>query len=318
MTYRQSGRSGEETDINAVNCGLDNRPVDIEFFYDHRCSLGESPVWDAANDRLWWVDSIAARISSARLDGSDQIHWEMDGPVGSIGLMPGGLIAAIDHELYQICGKTGEATFVAQIRKIDGLRMNDGKMDRQGRFLVGEVRSRPDMCGCLWRFSGTDRPVQLLDNIAIGNAICFSPDGLFLYFADSLEGTIRRYPYGPDARELGEGELFVDCAPYGGAADGATVDAAGNLWVAMVLGQAIVGFDPSGKEIARIEMPYPYPSCPAFGGPDMDMMFVTSISDSGNMLKTDHPDAGRITILRGLGTTGIAEPNFRLAADEAS
>ncbi len=291
--------------------------IEFGYFDDHRCSLGESPVWDAANDRLWWVDSQAACINSARLDGSDPICWDTNGPIGSIGLLADGLIAAIDDGLYQISGRSGAAKLVSRVRKVDGLRLNDGKMDRQGRFLCAEAQSVNDVRGCLWQFSGSADPVRLLDDIAIGNAICFSPDGSFLYFADSLEGIIRRYPYDTKSGVLGQCDKFVDCAPYGGAADGATVDAAGNLWVAMVLGRAAVGFDPSGQEIARISMPHPFPSCPAFGGPEMDMLFVTSISDSGHKLKSEHPDAGRITILRGLGTKGIAEPYFRLAQNDA-
>lgn len=291
--------------------------IEVDYFGDYRCRLGESPVWDAANDRLWWVDGQAACISSARLDGSDPICWDANGPIGSIGLLEDGLIAAIDDGLYRISGKSGVATIVSRVRKADGLRLNDGKMDRQGRFICAEAQSGNEERGCLWQFAGSANPVRLLDDIAIGNAISFSPDGLLLYFADSLEGVIRRYPYDAKSGTLGQCEVFVDCAPYGGAADGATVDAAGNLWVAMVLGQVVVGFDPSGQEIARISMPHPFPSCPAFGGPDMDILFVTSISDSGHKLTSDHPDAGRITILRGFGTKGIAEPYFRLAGNDA-
>jgi L-arabinonolactonase len=97
----------------------------------------------------------------------------------------------------------------------------------------------------------------------------------------------------------------------GSGADGATVDANGRIWVALVLAQAVGCYSPDGTLLRSIPVPLPYPSCPAFGGEEMDTLYLTSIANSGHRLVANHPDAGRITAIRGLDVPGIAEGIYR-------
>ena len=107
----------------------------------------------------------------------------------------------------------------------------------------------------------------------------------------------------------------IDCLRFGSIPDGATVDSDGNLWVALVQSQAVVCLSPTGRLLHRVDMPVPFPSCPAFGGKDLDTLFVTTIADSGRYLRTDHPDAGRIVTVRGLGVRGIAERRWEMKTE---
>lgn len=285
--------------------------IRVGFFGEHRNKLGESPLWDEARQRLWWVDSLAGEIHAARADGEPLLCWRYPQPVGSIGLAEGGLVAALADGFYLIDGEHGGATPIARVGS-EGLRFNDGKADRAGRFLSGEMRTRDDGDGGrLWRLDPNGAATPLAEGFGVANAICFAPDGRALYVADSLDGMIRVHPYDPTTGEIGARQDLVDCRGHGSGPDGATVDAQGNLWVALVLAQAVACFSPEGKLLRRIDVPIPYPSCPAFGGPGLATLYVTTIADSGHRLVTDHADGGRIVAIEGLGVRGLAEGRYR-------
>ncbi|WP_326523573.1 SMP-30/gluconolactonase/LRE family protein [Sphingomonas sp.] len=282
----------------------------IDLLDGARNALGESPLWDGAAARLWWVDALAGRIHSSEAEGGDARYWQLDKPVGSIGLASGGgLIAALADGFYRFDPANGGTEVIACPTLGEGaIRFNDGKADRQGRFLSGTIlmaENGPD--GTLWQLHADGTAVCVERGFRLANALCFSPAGDRLYFADSLEGIVRRYPYDPETGALGAAEPFIDCREHGSAPDGATVDADGNVWIALVQAQALLCVGADGGVLRRIDVPIPYPSCPAFGGPKLDTLYVTSIADSGHRLKSDHPDAGRIAVVRGLDVPGIAE-----------
>lgn len=285
--------------------------VKIDFFGDHRCSLGESPIWDAENVCLWWVDSTEARICSATTDGRLRTEWRFNQKIGSIGLASGGLIAAMADGFYHVSGSSGEATLIALLSDPPAdMRLNDGKVDRVGRYLCGPTQMTETARGPIVQLDARGNIRTIVEDIRITNSICFSPDGSFVYLADSLDGVIRRYSYDNATGNLGEREDFIDVRQFGSASDGATVDAQGNIWIALVLDQAIACVGSDGKLIAKFDVPIPYPSCPAIGGQDMDVLFVTSISNSGHKLVTNHPEGGRILAIRGHGMTGVNEQHY--------
>ncbi len=281
----------------------------VDFLDGAHCALGESPLWDPAAQRLWWVDAVACRISSAAPDGSDPRSWDMPSTPGSIGLMQDGLVVALADGFHSFDPATGALAAIARPAIGDGpIRFNDGKADRQGRFFSGTIltaESGPD--GTLWRLDVDGTTTCVERGFRLANALCFSPAGDRLYFADSLEGVVRSYVYDAQTGALGAQAPLIDCREHGSVPDGATVDAEGNIWIALVQAQAVLRVAPDGRALDRIDMPMPYPSCPAFGGAALDTLYVTSISDSGHRLKSDHPDAGRIAVVKGLGTIGIAE-----------
>jgi sugar lactone lactonase YvrE len=103
--------------------------------------------------------------------------------------------------------------------------------------------------------------------------------------------------------------VFVDTTALNSGPDGATIDAQGYLWSVMVRTGAIARFAPDGTIERRIEMPIRHPTSVAFGGPDLDILYVTSISQSTN-LADDHPDAGGLFAIEGLGIKGVPPRRF--------
>lgn len=290
--------------------------AEISFFGEHRARLGESPLWDYRNDCLWWVDAVARKILAADVDGKLLAEIDTPQPVGSVGLAEEGLIVALQDGFYLF--DTDRARMECLVRvpgNREGKRLNDGKVDPAGRYICGDFAVDAPTGGALWQVDHQGNLRQIDQDVRIANAICFSPDGRTMYFADSPDGMLRSYSYAPETGERGPRTDLLDCARHGSGPDGATTDTNGNVWTALVTAQALACISSAGEMLNRIDLPVPYPSCPAFGGAGLDTLFVTSISDSGNRIKVDDPDGGRIMVIRGLGSTGLREPVFGQAGN---
>jgi L-arabinonolactonase len=278
-----------------------------------RDRLGESPVWSAQEQCLYWVDSLAGLLH--RLDPASGAYRAITvpAPIGSFGLArSGAIVLAVQHGFLRLDPATGACDPLARIdADHPDLRLNDGKVDRQGRFIAGTMQANlppgaPPLGG-LYRPDPDGRCTRLAEDIVTANGPCFSPDGGILYLADSSRQRIWRYAYPAETGRPADRQLFADLAPLGTAPDGATVDAEGHVWVALVRSGEIGRFDPSGRLLQRLRMPMRYPASVSFGGPGLDVLFVTSISAS-HRLTAPEPEAGGLFAITGLGVTGLAEP----------
>jgi sugar lactone lactonase YvrE len=277
--------------------------------------LGESPVWDSDNQRLYWVDGVRKLIRSHDQATGEFREWEMPSTIGSIGLAEGSkLVAGLSDGIYLVDLETGGLEPLFKLDPPDPLvRFNDGKVDRQGRFVCGTMGVQADPRGELYRVSGKGAAQMLANGIRIANALCFSPDGETMYFADSLDRSVRAYRYGSGAAPLEEPRIHVDTKPFNSGPDGATIDSEGFIWVALVQSSKIARFDIEGLVDRVIECPVDMPSCIAFGGPDMSTLFVTSIKDSGSgRAISRHPAGGHLFAIEGLGVKGIPETRFKI------
>ena len=275
--------------------------------------LGESPIWDPQSGRLFWVDAVSRRVRALHLASSKEQSWSTPLPVGSIGLgTRGRLLLALQDGFHQLDLQTSAIEPVALLEAPNPrMRLNDGKTDRTGRYICGGMGLHAEPIAALHRLTAPNRLEQLADGIRIGNAVCFSPSGDRMYFADSLARQIMVCDYDRDGTHVGAPRLFFDTSPLGSAPDGATVDSDGHLWVALVQAGKIGRISPEGQVVTLIDLPVQYPSCPAFGGDNLDILFVTSIKDSGTgrMIST-HENAGAVFAVSGLGVRGIAEAPF--------
>jgi sugar lactone lactonase YvrE len=287
--------------------------MDCRILPGPRDLLGESPVWDTREHALYWVDSKARRVRRLHPASGDLRQWGVPEDVGSIALAdPGRLLLALANGFHLLDLASGEIEEVARVRHpAADMRMNDGRCDRQGRFVAGSlVHGRKDPDGEIYRIDGEFRIEVLQRGLAISNSICFSPDGGRMYFADSLSGVVQVCDYEGAGGGVGPVRPFVDTRSLGSGPDGATVDSDGGVWIALVLAGAVARFHPAGSLDRIVQLPVQYPTCPCFGGPDLDVLYVTSISNSGNLLRSDHADAGALIEVRGLGVRGLPEVGF--------
>ena len=276
--------------------------------------LGECPLWDDRAQCLYWVDIRRPAIRRLRYASGEVDSWPMPDLVGSIALVDDGrLLVALPQQIALFDPVSARLSpFVPDLTLPEGHRFNDGRCDARGRFWVGSMhnitRAPEGTLFCL-EGSGPLRPVR--NGICIPNSLAFSPDGATLYFADSLRYSIYAHPYNPQNGHMGEPRVFAR-SETPAFPDGSAVDAEGFLWNAEFNGSRLLRYAPDGSLDRVIAMPVDRPTCCAFGGPDLDILFITSTSQ--NMSEAErqaHPMAGALMAIRP-GVRGLPEPRFAL------
>jgi sugar lactone lactonase YvrE len=283
--------------------------------------LGESPCWDAAAKRLYWIDAWRSQVHA--LDPATgetrciDLASALGGlPIGSIGRHAGGgMIAGVKGGFWRLDPERSAAQPIAAVEadRPSTNRLNDGKCDRAGRFWCASVNTdHRTPSGALWRLEAGRKPVLMQDGLTVGNGIAFAPDDRTMYLADTFTRTVWRYEFDLATGALADRRLFISTAHIGGFVDGATVDADGCYWAALFRGGAVAQFDPDGRLMRHIRLPVSNPTMCAFGGPDLDILYVTSASRFlDEAARRDQPLAGRLFAVGGLGVRGLPEPEFR-------
>jgi L-arabinonolactonase len=295
----------------------DNRGVEIEAIDCEPDKLGEGPLWDPRERVLWWVDILGQRVR--RLDPATGAvrAWPVPDLVGCMALREaGGAVLALKSGFHFLDPGSGAVTPVVDPEPgLEGNRFNDGKVDRQGRFLAGTMNMngiRDGLgTGALYRLN-PDRTVDVLRRgMVLTNGPCFSPDGRTFYLTDTARRVIWAFDYDPaPGGALANERVFVDCAAIDAVPDGATVDAEGCLWSTLVKPGQVGRFSPDGELVRTVDLPVDHPSSVMFGGPDLDVLYLTSIREA-RFFRSDHPGAGRLYAIRGLGVRGLPEPRFK-------
>ena len=275
--------------------------------------LGESAVWSVAEQALYWVDVRAPSIH--RLDPASEEHraWNVPEQIGSIGLASDRrLIAALRTGFFYFDTETGALTPIHDPEPdLPHNRLNDGKMDRAGRFWCGSM-SDPDRAptGTLYRLDPDESCTATITGITIPNALCWSPDDAVLYFADSPERVIRAYDFDPAAGALSNRRNFVTVLEADGVPDGATVDAQGYLWSAHMRGWRVTRYAPDGRIDRVVELPCGNITRCAFGGENLDVLYITTARQRlTDEELTVQPLAGSLFAVE-TSITGVAEPVF--------
>lgn len=286
--------------------------ISIDIVGDTRDLLGECPLWDPRCQSLFWIDSRRHLVRRLAADGT-RTEWALPHEIGSIALCESGrLLVALETGFHFLDLAGGTTTPLAEItHPAERMRLNDGHVDRAGRFVVGSmVLGRREPLGVLYQLDARGQVREIDHGVIVSNTTAFSPDGQWMYFSDSHARQVWRYPYDTRTGAVGPRQVFIDTAALKSGPDGATVDADGGLWVALVETGQLARFTPQGQLDRLIDLPVPYVTCPCIGGPGLDTVYLTSISDTGNALRTDHPDAGALFAIHGTGVRGLPEPLF--------
>lgn len=284
---------------------------------DARCAVGESPVWHAKELAWYWVDIPARRIWRMDHASGALRHWTAAEMVACIAPRArAGLIAGMETGLFALDlnddGSVAAERLATPPELQPGMRFNDGRTDRQGRFWAGTMwmdmaATRP--VGNLYRYSheaGLSAPQAA--GLVTQNGLAWSPDGRTMYLSDSHPSRriVWAYDFDVDTGVPSNRRVFVDMAAYVGRPDGATVDADGCYWVAGNDGGSLLRFTPAGVLDRELKLPFAKPSMPCFGGPRLDTLLVTSIPAPG---RQDDPDAGAVVLVRP-GVQGLPEAMF--------
>jgi sugar lactone lactonase YvrE len=291
------------------------RGVEITRVGQVRCTVGEGPVWDVAEQALYFVDLLGRRLWRYDAGAGDISGWDMPGMIGSLALRErSGVLVALEDGFHTVDLASGAATpFARPADLTQDAQFNDGKADPRGRFVAAtQARSlqEPRPLGSLYSLA-PDGTIAVLDGpIHIPNGPCWSPDGTTFYFSDSIPRTVFAYDYDLATGAVANRRIFADTSTLGGIPDGATVDDQGRYWVAICLGGKIACYGADGVLQRTIDMPVKMPGSIMFGGPDLDRLYVTSL-DAGALGQPASEDDGGLFVIDGLGATGRPEPRFK-------
>lgn len=293
-----------------------------ELLVDARCAVGESPVWDGARQRLWWVDIPARTLWCWDSASGHTRQWALAQAVGCVALAQGH--GAYAHGQWVAAMETGVALLTPQedgsvlqvwLAQVEhprtGMRFNDGRCDRQGRFWAGTMVSDMSLGLALGAVYRLDAPAQgpsaVLDGFIVPNGMAFSPEGRTMYLSDSHPQvqTVWAFDYDTESATPSGRRVFIDFKPLPGRPDGAAVDAQGCYWICGNDAGLVHRFTPQGKLDRSIAVPVKKPAMCAFGGADMDTLFVTSIRPDADV--SDQPLAGGVFAIRP-GVRGLDEP----------
>jgi len=278
--------------------------------------LGECPTWSPSESRLYWVDIDGRAVH--RFDPATGIDEQraMPGRPGSLALTQtaGRLLVAIEDRLTFVDWDTGRVTdWVVLEAEGAGTRLNDGRCDPTGRFWVGSMTDKQAEnggTGTLHRVESDGTATAIRTGIGVSNALAFAPDARTMYFADTHRDVVWAFDFDADSGTPTNERVFLDFRDLPGRPDGACVDADGCYWVACVYGFAIIRVTPAGVVDRQISVPVPKPTMPAFGGPSMSTLFVTTIGGGGSHeVDPAYPESGGIFALE-TDFRGVPETPF--------
>lgn len=277
-----------------------------------RCKVGEGAVWDEAEQALYYIDILEKRVFRWHPASGAHRSWDVPAMVGSMALRrEGGAIVALPDGIHSLDFESGEVTPFALFDPPDpAIQLADGKVDRTGRFVFGTShRQAKEPLGGLFSLGADGAIAQLDEQLILGNGPCFSPDNRTLYHADSMRHTIYAYDYDLAIGTATNRRQFFDSSDYGPIPDGATIDANGDMWLAICEGGVVLRLSPSGEVTLTIEMPTRLPASVMFFGPELDRLFVPSIDPSFLGREPEEGD-GWCYVIDGLGVKGLPEPRY--------
>jgi L-arabinonolactonase len=287
----------------------------IEMIVDAKAELGEGPLWDVAEQRLYWIDSLGAKFHSCDAVGDSPRTWAVPEHIGSLALREGGgAVVSLRDGFYALDLSSGACRkLVDPDPGKPRIRMNDGKVDRQGRFVAGymDYEESDPICS-LFRLDPGGGVTRLDEGIVCSNGPCWSPDGRTFYFADTHTRDIWAYDYDPETGAASNRRVFCSFPACGlkGLPDGATVDAEGFVWSVSVYEGKLARFSPDGKLDRIVGLPVESTTSLSFGGPDLDIAYVTSMARAVNGVRPREREAGGLFAVYGLGVRGLPEPRF--------
>lgn len=278
-------------------------------------ALGESILWNEDDQSAWWTD-IEGKVLH-RFDWRSQTLRRFATPerLSAFGFIAGeaSLVCAFESGFALFDPETGLKSPIARPDGLmAGMRLNDGRVDRQGRFWAGAMVEDPASPRAARLYCLQDGSIQTrVDGLSISNGICWSPDSAWFYFADSGKCTIWRYSFDAATGAISDPHVFAQTTD-GACPDGATVDAEGHIWSAQWGGGCIVRYAPDGRIDRVLKVPVSQPTCVAFGGPNLDLLFVTTARVGLNRDELGAQTGAGDVLVYNVQAQGLPENRFKM------
>jgi sugar lactone lactonase YvrE len=262
--------------------------------------LGEGLRWDDRRDELLAVDILAGGVYRGRVtvDGGLALvqAYHIPGTVGALTPIQGddGWLLAAGRGFSHLA-PDGSLRSVIEMAP-SGVRMNDGACDAQGRFWAGTLADdfRPGG-GALYRLDPDGQVSLMLSGLTISNGIGWSPDGASMYLVDSGPRVVYVFRFDGAAGAISDRRPLVTIPEDVGTPDGLTVDAEGDIWVAIYGGAQVRRYSPDGVLRESLSVPADQCTSCAFGGSGLDRLYVTTATEGwSDAQRRSEPTAGLV------------------------
>jgi sugar lactone lactonase YvrE len=254
-----------------------------------RAQLGECPVWSPTEKVVYWIDIQGMKLHRTEPDSRTTTSMDLPSRPGMIALRKkGGLVVVLEDGLYACDPRSGALDPLVPLEADrPENRANDGKCDAAGRLWVGtmNVSQAGEPTGNFYRIDPDLKVTKISGDFGIPNGLAWSPDEKVMLHTDTCANVVWRYAFDPATGKRGAEQPFFrfDRRATGGV-DGAAMDNEGGYWPALYGGSKLLRISPDGTVEREILLPVLQPTMPAFGGPQMTTLFVTSaaqkLSDS--------------------------------------
>lgn len=269
--------------IVATACST-QKPDDVELAIDSKSDLGEGAVWNSKTGELMWIN-ITGKIlnfyNPKTGDNKEMFTGQMIGTV--VPAESGMVLVALKNGIYKLDPETGTKSLIVDPEQdIATNRFNDGKCDPSGRFWAGTLSLNGESgAAALYRIDPDSSAHKMIDNVSISNGIVWSNDFNKMYYIDTPTQKVMAYDYDNPTGDISNPEVAVEIPPEMGSPDGMTIDADGNIWVALWGGSAVGCWNPeTGKLLRKIKVPAKNVTSCAFGGDGLETLYITTARQS--------------------------------------
>ena len=297
---------------------MQDQAARVECVLDIKAESGETPVWSVAERKLFWVDQEAHRLNAFDPATGQNEAWQMPAHVSSFALRGAGepIVVALRTGLFDFDRASGRLDLIAPPPyPVETHRFNDGRCDRQGRYIIGSVdlsffEKQVSGQAAVYRLDG-DGLTEIISGITCANGIAFSPDGKTMYLAESTINTVYAFDYDTETGTPSNQRVLFERDRASGIVDGADVDSDGGYWAGLIFGNAVARYTPDGRLDREIPVPVLQPTKVAFGGADLETLYLCTAGH--RHMPGDQPlgeQAGGVFAIE-TGRRGIAEPTYR-------
>jgi D-xylonolactonase len=279
----------------------------LELIANYHCQVGENPLWDEREGRLYWADIESGRLF--RVDhrsGEHECFYRAPTMIGGFTFQVDGSLLLFEVDRIAILGKDGKTREVAAGIDSDMVRFNDVVADPEGRVFAGTIGKNNEVGG-LYRVDRGGAVTLLWKGTGCANGMGFSPDLRRFYWTCSTTRVIYVTDYERSTGALSNRRDFYRAALDEGIPDGMTVDRNGDVWTARWGGSAALRLSSSGRLLETLKVPVPNVSSVAFGGPLLDTLYVTT---AGGRVDDDAADGALYRIK--VATPGTVEHRSRI------
>ncbi len=261
--------------------------------FNYRAVLGEGPFWDGDAKRLWWIDGLSEfgkgdDLHCLDVDTGEDKFWHIGKHIGcAIPTHDGRIMLNLQDGIYLFDTDSGDFEELSDIeREIENNRLNDGKCDSQGRLWFGSMSmtaNQPErefeVAGSFYKLDTDGTVKRFFGGVGISNGLAWNADETTLYYVDTTSQSVYAFDFAIEQGEVTNRRKIIEIDSSEGSPDGMTIDTEGKLWIAHFGGWRVSRWDPDmAEKLDEIMLPCAQVTCPAFGGEELDTLYITTAS----------------------------------------